>query len=475
MNAIRESKERRLYRLLKKIAVNNIAYDSKHYTHNRLDRICKSVGHDGEDLDAMKDIHYVLSKNDCFKGFDGFLLGIEKNDTLFICDDCGDVEHLDGSSFVENIGNVCEGCLESGRYAFDDKSNEFILEEDSVEVLESAFGRASHYTIHKDSVHKYAFFCDSCENHYDVNMVSCYEHINGDAICEGCSGNYYYHESDNMLHDEPENYDQDDKGLLSNTDDSWTINPSRKNQNDKFLGIEIETYIGNESILENLLDDSINRNGTSKSDLEKGENFYCLKEDGSLDKNHGVEIVFHHDSPKNIKRNLKTFFEKNNRGISAWDKGTGYGIHIHLEKSSLSIEQRERILSFFLWSSNHNFLKFIARRSPNSYWSFDYAEECPRDGYTIKKHAKNLIEKGTEKYRAVYSNKKTLEFRMFRSTTKLESILVYVDFVLCLASFCKRSDSLEYNDFIDFAISKRKHFENLATLLEKKFRTTGEN
>jgi hypothetical protein len=431
------------------------------------------IGETGEDLDEMKDIHHVLTHNDCFKEFDGFSIGLHKNDTLFLCDDCGEIEYLEGSSNVDNIGNVCESCLESGRYAYDEKACEFILEEDSIVVNETAYGRST-YTVHKRRVHRYAFLCDRCGEHYDRYRVSSYEHVNGNIICENCSEQYHWHESDSMLHNEPEE-DEDEKGLLSNTDDDWTITPERKNKNDKFLGVEIETYIGSESILENLLDDSINRNGTSKTDLKNGENFYCLKEDGSLDKNHGVEVVFHHDSPKNIKRNLKTFFDKNPRGISAWDKGSGYGIHIHLEKASLSIEQRERILSFFLSAQNHNFLKFIARRSPNSYWTFDYNEEVPFDGYTVKKHAKNLSEKGTEKYRAVYSNKKTLEFRMFRSTTKLESILVYVDFVLCLASFCKRSDSLDYNDFINFAISKRKHFENLATLLEKKFITTGEN
>jgi hypothetical protein len=54
---------------------------------------------------------------------------------------------------------------------------------------------------------------------------------------------------------------------------------------------------------------------------------------------------------------------------------------------------------------------------------------------------------------------------MFRSTTKVDAILVYTDFVLCLASYCRRKTSLFYKDFITFALSKEKHFPNLAKTL----------
>lgn len=444
----------------------------------RIDRMIFEIARTCEDKDSLQDCYYwinrKLSPRPSFSGH--FLIpfqsGIQKNDELFICENCDSVEDRDGSIYVSDLGHdVCESCLENGDFSWDDKNEEMILSENAITVYASR--RRSTYVTHESSVYRYANKCSDCDEYYDKDSVAWYPHVNGSEICEFCSENYYYH-SDGMLYDEePENEDYESsnprKSLWDNSKDDWTITPKRKHKRDLFLGVEIETEIQSDSILNDIFTDSINLNQDFDfEDLESGRVNYCLKSDGSLGSS-GVEIVFHHDRPKNIKRNIENFFTKNKKGIRAWDKGDGYGIHIHLEKKNLSLLTQERILQFFLTDYNEDFIKFIARRKPNSYWSFRYDENS--ETCKIKK-SKMLLE-NCQKYRAIYANRKTLEFRIFRSTTKFSSIMVYLEFVLCLAHFCKRSESQDYHEFFKFIEKKSKIFPHLSETV-KKF-TQGKN
>lgn len=474
------SEAERLERLLSK--VYKIDSETSHTITEssiiRIDKMIYEIARTCEDKDNLHECYFwinrKLSPRPSFSGYflDSFQLGIKKNKELFICENCDSVEDRDGSIYISDLGyDVCVPCLDSGSFCWDEKNDEMILSDNAITVI---YARRSSYVTHKDSIHKYACKCSDCGEYYDINQVSIYSHVNGSEICEYCSENYYFDE-DGTLYNEPpqreEDYDSSNprKSLWNNTKDDWTINPKRKHKRDLFLGVEIETEIQSDSILDDLFTDSINLNDNFDSeDLESGRINYCLKSDGSLG-NNGVEIVFHHDRPKNIRRNIENFFTKNKKGIRAWDKGEGYGIHVHLEKKNLSLLTQERILQFFLTDYNEDFIKFIARRKPNSYWSFRYDENY--ETCKIKK-SKMLLE-NCQKYRAIYANRKTLEFRIFRSTTKFSSIMVYLEFVLCLAHYCKRSESQDYHEFLKFIDKKSKIFPHLSETV-KKF-TQGKN
>lgn len=477
----RISEAERLSKLLRK--VYKIDTETSHTIFDssiaRIDKIIHEIAKTCEEKDGLHDCYFwidkKLSPRPSFSGYflDSFQLGIKKNEELFICENCDSVEYRDGSSYIEDLGHdVCESCLESGDFLYDEKNEEMILSENAITVI---YARRSSYVTHRNSVHKYACKCSDCGEYYDLNHVSMYSHENTLEICEYCSDNYYMGD-DGILYDEPpqereEDYDSINprKSLWDNSKDDWTINPIRKHKRDLFLGVEIETEIQNDSILDDLFTDSINLDDNFDfEDLESGRVNYCLKSDGSLG-NSGVEIVFHHDRPKNIKRNIENFFTKNKKGIRAWDKGEGYGIHIHLEKKNLSLLTQERILQFFLTEYNEDFIKFIARRKPNSYWSFRYDESSE----TCKIKKSKILLENCQKYRAIYANRKTLEFRIFRSTTKFSSIMVYLEFVLCLAHYCKRSESQDYHEFLKFVEKKSKVFPHLSETV-KKF-TQGKN
>ena len=410
-------------------------------------------------ISASSSISYLINIfQSCFES------GIKHNDEFFICDDCGSIELLETSYHVERVGQVCESCIDSGNYVFCEVNQEFIREYDSVRVATSDSTHPrnrDHVSISDNEDH---WTCISCEDNFSsvrrISSANYHLHVDGNHVCEFCSSDYFCDE-DGFLHNEPIEEDNDKK-LFSNTHDNWIITPNRKFSNLKFVGLEVETNM-TDSRLETAMEYSINENGVSPKDLDSQKNFYCLKEDGSLDNAHGVEVVFHHVPYETLKTHVRKFFQENNSGIKAWDCGSGYGIHVHLERNSLSKETQERILEFFLKDNNREFLKKIARRNPNHYWTFDYSEVSDQPCPITK--SKKLIDKNSEKYRAVYVNSKTLEFRMFRSTTKVDAILVYTDFVLCLASYCRRKTSLFYKDFITFALSKEKHFPNLAKTL----------
>ena len=397
---------------------------------------------------------------------------IDSTEAYFVCENCSDIESYEESHITDDDMRICDYCRNDNYvYTYDDR---LIHEEDSVSVV--ARYQSSRNPRHRD----YVFVSDNdrietcidCNDSFETRNIDniYHDHANDGIVCEYCysHGDYHLHE-DGYVYNHPEEEEEEEtdarKDLLENTNDRWTINPPRKMSNYHFLGLEIETEIKDESLLEKALENSINHESYSRASLASFEKVnYCLKSDGSLKEN-GVEIVFHHTDSKTLRKNVSDFFQKNNKGIRAWDCGAEYGIHIHLEREKIPYFVQERILEFFLNPENHDFLIKIARRKPNRWWSFVYSETAYEN--CIIKKSKHLVEKKSEKYRAINVTSDTLEFRIFRSTINNDSIFAYLDFVSCLLHFCKRNSNMDFHDFVIFAKSHKKAFQNLNTVLEK--------
>jgi hypothetical protein len=102
-------------------------------------------------------------------------------------------------------------------------------------------------------------------------------------------------------------------------------------------------------------------------------------------------------------------------GFSSWD-GQRCGLHIHVNKNSLSQFQIAKIISFIYNPDNFQFVAFMAQRHSERYADFSSSE------YRQPKRVKESSRGNYARYTAVnLENKNTLEFRLFRGSLNANS------------------------------------------------------
>ena len=175
---------------------------------------------------------------------------------------------------------------------------------------------------------------------------------------------------------------------------------------------------------------------------DQAADWAIMKEDGSLDGQRGFEFVttpMHYKAHETRWMNLQTVMRAN---ASGWTR-RGYGMHIHAERSGLTISHIGMLDVFVNADGNKHFMHYIAGREAGTY--------CHRVTKTIKSGL-DMAKKGIgDKYwtlNTVGKGGKTLEFRMFQSTTKAERVLQNIQFVLSLIAYIqtmKRPKKLIYS------------------------------
>ena len=312
----------------------------------------------------------------------------ENRDNIRICACCGDEIDIeeDDYSLVEN-DILCRTCADN-ECGVCDHCEELVYNNDA-------------YT---DDDH---FLCPHCyENHY--------------TRCEDCgrilrSNDAYYSNDYDFC------YDCYEKRHSSIHEYSYKPTPIFYGEGKRFFGVELEIdHAGkDDDYAEELLDIA----------NEEGEKIY-IKSDGSLDD--GMEIVTH---PMSLDYHMNHF---------CWDKLTahairlGYrshqtstcGLHVHVSRMGLGendSEQEDTIsrILYFVEAHWNELLKF-SRRS-----EYSMNRWAARHGYDHD--PKKLLDKAKSdrnRYVAVnLCNHNTVEFRLFRGTLKLNTLLATLQLI----------------------------------------------
>lgn len=146
--------------------------------------------------------------------------------------------------------------------------------------------------------------------------------------------------------------------------------------------------------------------------------------DGSL--NNGFEII---TAPLGLddQRTLWTTIltPANIAGLRSHNTTT-CGLHVHITRRGLSKLQIAKIVAFVNSATNYAFMKRLSRRYGTHY--------CKAKNKPLCTGASNL---DFDRYEMVnLCNSKTIEFRIFRGTLKLESLLACIEFAAALVSYC---------------------------------------
>ncbi len=336
---------------------------------------------------------------------------MEERETQLTCFHCGRIiEDEDYSLVQEEI--VCSDCAE--HYCTTcDHCGELVYNDDICGDDDHCLCRncyENHYTR-----------CDSCDCVILVN--DSYEH-GEDCLCYDC-----YSQRDSAIHDY-----------------NYKPEPIFYGRGYRYFGVELEIDIGGK--------DSDN----AQSILETGnhsDDCIYIKSDGSL--NEGMEIVSH---PMSLDYHMNYCWEDVMKkcihlGYRSHQTST-CGLHIHVNRTSLgdSDDQQETTISrilYFVEQHWNELLKFSRRtESAMNRWAARYGyESSPR----------KLMDKAKERY-GRYSavnlcNKHTIEFRMFRGTLKLNTLLATLQMVnrICDVAFTLSDEEMQGLSWSDFAAS----------------------
>jgi uncharacterized protein YbcV (DUF1398 family) len=321
-----------------------------------------------------------------------------------------------------------------------DLAEEFIKVFDDCELLdvfeESKLNRRLQNAI--SSVDDELITCSDCSS-LSYRDDSIYVDDRGDWVGDCCRDNYEYHDGhDQYYHvdDYPEYEDAEDGYGVYGYDYDVTqqLSPQYYKNETRLIATEIESERRN-SCSDDIVHDIHN---TMK-------HFALCKHDGSLD--NGFEIV---TAPATLgihKERWTRFCEQNySDQLSSWNTGT-CGMHVHVDRASLTPLDIGKLLVFINGTYNAKFIEKIAGRDSRQ-WS---AKKFKR--------VKDALNR-SDKYEALATHKpRTIEFRIFRGNIAKQGILRNLEFVDALCNWVgtvgidKDTDSvysLSYTNFIKY-------------------------
>lgn len=188
-----------------------------------------------------------------------------------------------------------------------------------------------------------------------------------------------------------------------------------------------------------------------------------MKRDGSLS-NDGGEIV---TAPLLFKDQVN-FWESIADSLTLGEPKSSCGMHVHVSKVAIPVSAQARIAMFLGSPKNGKFVNFIAGRGVNSY--------CRREGAASLGalfHFGRFLYTN-DRYMAMnISNPQTVEFRLFASSTNVETILARLEFIDALItymlpgnSFLPVDASRTYKHFVNFIRSRPKAWPRLLIYCE---------
>jgi len=399
-----------------------------------------------------------------------------EDESEFTCVVCSTGINADNSTTVSyNNDKVCDDCMR-----ICERCNDIGTENDDWCHVDNELWCES-------CTERHASWCDSCESYSTEG--SCYIEDRGTYWCDMCT-------SDNAIYCEDCNqYTESGCPDCNNSrvihDYSYRPDPvfHSTDKNERlFFGIEIE------------MESSRNYGEASEYayQLEALDLAY-LKHDGSL--NNGFELVTHpmsHDFYKNQATELFDVLEglRNQYKVASWGTTT-CGVHIHISRTGFNGgAHMHRFLN--LVYSNQEFYETLAGRSSTRWAKFDDVinsaqwtgerDEMGNRKYKTWRSFKEKIEHGrrSDRYSAVNTqNQATLEMRIFRGTTKGDTIKSHIDLAHASVEYTRvmsvkqvKEGGLSTDSFMTYIESHADLYpelnERMARLINSSVRLTGQ-
>lgn len=326
-----------------------------------------------ETLEMFRDVSADVSDDEEINDF------ISSETEFIYCERCNELEAPRYFTRVYGGDRVCRDCIEND-FVYSDYYDEYILSENTVFAT----------------------------NEHGSEVALDNENIPDEYVWNEDEGRYYHEEYvPNVI-----NSYHSSKHYVRCISDDWT-----QRHGNRFYGVELE------------VEASDDRNGIAKKihDLVNpdGQRFMFFERDGSL--SNGFEMI---SQPLSLPRHreLWSFLKDRStiRGLKSHNTTT-CGLHVHVSREPLSALQIAKIVTFVNDPDNEELITAIARR----YGVSGYAK--------IKNKTKIGDNKSSDdRYEAVnLTNRKTIEFRIFRGSLKYESVVSAIEFCNALVEFTK--------------------------------------
>lgn len=358
------------------------------------------------------------------------------------CDDCGVVHHEDDSRHVWGDRTICEVCCDDN-YSWSEVMQEYIPGDETVSVYNSVSsfrnGDSDDYALSSCDLDDYEWHDGrGCWVHYDVMATLRDSDEDDDWVEEPIRATSpltaigTYHSSRGYVGHIPSEYDREMPRLL--------------------LGLELEVEIAE--------GESRDDAATRVRQALNSDYPYCGTEnDGSL--RYGFEIVTGYTGLEVHEVQLKKLCVPDViKGMSSHNTET-CGLHVHVDKGDITPLQALRLVDFVSDAKNKPLILAIARRYNTGYcvvkskeanhaqlvnaWQShrDCVDNINRIGQIYNNHRSRLSSSVTEsRYEAInMQNSNTIEFRLFKGSLKLKSIMACLEFSRALCLFVR-----EYGD-----------------------------
>lgn len=367
---------------------------------------------------------------DCYEN----LLGEE----IEICDICGCAHFSDNDRMIfiqeeEETQLICDECAERHYYHCSNcgewTKNSLTMTNGDY-ICDECFETGDYY------------ICDDCGNVIDPYIESVTIR-NDNVYCEDCASDHT-DPNEEYVHE----YGYSPR-IMFNDGEELYRNPKK---GERYFGLEIETECTGD-ILE----------------IVEDEDYYWATYDSSIQCLQGgcaAEIVTQPTTLKAWQNYSDAFFDALKYNC---DTNTSCGLHIHVNKDSVSDETIEKAMLFI--SKHYEKVTIFADRLMCNICSYagDNLERY-KDFYPCCKSVKeqiNLVKKGKDNVRNKYlaintMHKNTYEFRIFNSAVNKGRILAYIEFVEALLEYCSESNYLQiyksnFWNLAEYAKGKKKY------------------
>lgn len=263
--------------------------------------------------------------------------------------------------------------------------------------------------------------------------------------------------------DEDSDHDSDEDGLLNYSANPFDFHPWDKRNADNALVFGVELEMEATAAVGHSSHTLVRKLGGSRGGKRSGH--FILKSDGSL--TNGVELVTmpftldQHKDPEGKMPWAKVLAPLLAKNMAMSGAGTTHcGIHIHINKKSLSALTIGKMLVFLNSETLAPLVSLIAQRASSNY--------CKRDGK--KKIIDGGAQRGSDRYDImnISVNHPTCEIRMFRGNLRPERILKNIEFCHALVQYCRQTsmqDLTDWGNFTRWLLTHRGVYDNLVQFL----------
>lgn len=337
--------------------------------------------------------------------------------------------------------------------------------------------------------------CDHCENSYSDSATQ-YTLSNGYPLCEGCRENHYSYcdDCEDLRHlddlycssrddryrcpschdehcDEAEG-EREDMGPIAEYHHAGRFlspipSPASKAAGGLHFGVELEVERASNATrsrgeLAAAIDAEVRANaGRITEGRTTTARLMAFERDGSL--TDGFEMI---TAPMGIDDQRRLWSQllphEAFRELRSHQTET-CGLHVHISRAALTTTQVAKLVTFTNDPDNAALIVAVARRYDGGF--------C----HVKTKRLAVAHRPDDDRYQAVNLwNARTIEFRIFKGSTKVEAVLAALEFVGALVEFCAPCSSAGFNlktaPFLDFLATNamRKHTRHLRAYLDQR-------